>query len=305
MYWYLLLVVVIIILLSLTIWKITVDRNRPVVYGRVLFVVAAHTNSDSREASIITILDKLTDQEVVVIQSGDRPVNAKTYNIDNNTVKADFGKYQWATNELDLSGYDAVVFVNDSCLWSKPIDNFLHMMAKDNYKTELYGYNRSKEFKPHIQSMFRGFNKHGVLKFKDHMNMELDSIKTRQDLIDKFEVNGGMKYKSSKSLFHEDYKSRNMNKRISRLADPKSAYSLLKLKFIYQPVQDDGRQFSAEQYVEANPDLDHLTKEELLKHWQKVGQLENRPLFVGQQKVLHESVKNLFRDWDVVYDLLI
>jgi lipopolysaccharide biosynthesis protein len=69
----------------------------------------------------------------------------------------DFGKWQKIMNEVDLTSYEQLVLVNDSCVLFAPLDNVIGWF--NNSGLDFGGLTSSMVPKNHIQSYFLMFNK--------------------------------------------------------------------------------------------------------------------------------------------------
>ena len=283
--------------------KISHKRNRG-----ILFVIAAHTNNNIREAALRSIFDEIKhhdDLDVVVIQSGDRTirdtgVNAKYRYVENNIAVADFGKYKFALDHEYLEGHEAVILTNDSCLWVNPIDDFIQMMKDDKFETEHYGYVESNQTRKHYQSMLRGFSRSGIEKLQSHMKKELHTVKDRHDLINIFEVNGGDIFKTRKALHLTDGDSDRHFDDTQISTDIQNGYALLKLKAISKPEElqlPPKHLFNGKEYIELNADLCRIPEDKAWDHYVKHGRKEGRVYKKSQTGKIKPNVDEICKKY--------
>lgn len=72
----------------------------------------------------------------------------------------DFGLWYKAFKKTNVSGYDRIALVNDSCILFKPLDEFMIWAA--NSTADMQGITKSEAVSPHLQSYFLLINKSAI-----------------------------------------------------------------------------------------------------------------------------------------------
>lgn len=72
----------------------------------------------------------------------------------------DFGLWYKAFQKTNVSSYDRVALVNDSCILFKPLDEFVSWVAKD--AADVKGITKSEAVSPHLQSYFLLIHKSAI-----------------------------------------------------------------------------------------------------------------------------------------------
>jgi lipopolysaccharide biosynthesis protein len=109
----------------------------------------------------------------------------------------DFGMWYKAILKLDISKYQQIALVNDSCILFKPLDEFMNWARID--KSDLQGITSSEAVSPHIQSYFLIINKNAIKDSVDYFNINKilphvsDVIKTYEIGFSKYLISKGFK----------------------------------------------------------------------------------------------------------------
>jgi lipopolysaccharide biosynthesis protein len=80
----------------------------------------------------------------------------------------DFGLWYHAFQQFDVSSYDKIALVNDSCVLFKSLDDLMHWSV--NNKADLQGITFSESISTHIQSYFLILNKKAIELTKEYFN---------------------------------------------------------------------------------------------------------------------------------------
>ena len=72
----------------------------------------------------------------------------------------DFGLWYKAFQKINVSDYDQIALVNDSCVLFRSLEPFMAWVAKD--KADVKGMTYSEAITPHIQSYFMILNKKAI-----------------------------------------------------------------------------------------------------------------------------------------------
>jgi hypothetical protein len=166
---------------------------------KILFLIAAHTNSEIKLNNVKELINYLSFDciEIMVLNtelltySNDLKDFCKEKNIfyfeRENYITCDSGKWVELLSHKNYSLYDYVFFANDSFTIEDSINHFINLSIKKN--VELYAYNDSTELKYHYQSYLFCLKSDVVYKYIDMFNLHKDNIKCFQDLITNYELN--------------------------------------------------------------------------------------------------------------------
>jgi lipopolysaccharide biosynthesis protein len=80
----------------------------------------------------------------------------------------DFGLWYHAFQRFDVSSYDKIALVNDSCILFRSLNDFMHWSV--NNKADLQGITFSESIATHIQSYFLILNKKSIALTTDYFN---------------------------------------------------------------------------------------------------------------------------------------
>jgi lipopolysaccharide biosynthesis protein len=97
----------------------------------------------------------------------------------------DFGMWKKALDKTDVTKFDRVAFVNDSCVLFKPLDSFFQYT--NSKKHDVYGMSESTAVSYHLQSYFLVFEKKAIPFVKEYL--ALKGIQQNiQDVIKHYEI---------------------------------------------------------------------------------------------------------------------
>lgn len=97
----------------------------------------------------------------------------------------DFGLWYKAFQKTDITVYDQLVLVNDSCILFKPLDEFLQWSQHN--KAAFQGMTRSEAVMPHLQSYFLLFQKPAISFVKEYFNNK-GEFKNIGEVIREYEI---------------------------------------------------------------------------------------------------------------------
>jgi lipopolysaccharide biosynthesis protein len=97
----------------------------------------------------------------------------------------DFGLWYQAFQKLDVTSYDRLALVNDSCILFRSLDDFAQWMEND--KADIKGMTRSEAIFPHLQSYFLVLNKRTIPTTLTYFN-EHKILPTISEVIQTYEV---------------------------------------------------------------------------------------------------------------------
>jgi lipopolysaccharide biosynthesis protein len=112
----------------------------------------------------------------------------------------DFGLWYKAFQQFDISSFEQVALVNDSCILFKPLNEFMNWSFTN--KADLQGMTLSDSIAPHVQSYFlilqRSAIKHAAIYFKEHKILAniSDVIKTYEVGLSTYLISKGLKIDS-------------------------------------------------------------------------------------------------------------
>jgi len=139
---------------------------------KYLTLFACHTNKLLKEQTLLNNLKHFDfpSNDIVIVNSLNTNFDKNNittkildyFEVENNPVTLDFGKYMIALQKYDYTKYDYVVFINDSIILNSSINHFYNIMMKKN--VELYGYNSSSQIRYHYQSYLFGIKSSSVYK---------------------------------------------------------------------------------------------------------------------------------------------
>jgi len=128
--------------------------------------------------------------------------------LNNNTIQLtlvtnegyDFGMWYKALSKHNLSGYDRIGLVNDSCVLFGKLDPFFEWLNKEN--VDLAGFTDSYLLNYHIQSYFLVINKKAILLISEYFTKSGlitendDVIKTYEIGLSQYLLNSGLQIKA-------------------------------------------------------------------------------------------------------------
>ena len=271
---------------------------------KILLLVANHTcNNIKYNISLnnISIIKNFVNN-IVIIDSNEERYAKLLYNdlkndnkiinylFINNDNYFDFGKWIFALNKVNINDYDYILFLNDSILITNEIKNYFHYI--DHLMCEnidLYAYNDSTQIKYHYQSYLFLLKSKNINRFINFFENKKPLIHDLISLIDNIELNTteiydnhdvflkiGEEYNKSKNLYWE-------NEELYQYLISKNIFALIKLKKIYDiqneykiniygnNIEDFDYDFYKTYY-----ELNELNNNELLDHFIKIGQFEER-----------------------------
>lgn len=163
-------------------------------HKKILILYACHTNNPIKSRYFhqnFNFLSKIPNSDLVVINSKDIPnVNVlenyyknlclKYFTIHNNKF-LDFGKWLYGLENINLSGYHYITFVNDSIVIEKPIDFYFTILRSKNF--DLYGFNNSTQTRLHIQTYLFSIKQEVINKFKNFIKNSGSKINNNQESV--------------------------------------------------------------------------------------------------------------------------
>lgn len=97
----------------------------------------------------------------------------------------DFGLWYNAFQKYDLTAYEQIALVNDSCILFKPLTDFINWSKKSN--ADFMGMTISEAISPHLQSYFLQINKPAIGYVKEYFEKH-KLIRDLQEVIMTYEV---------------------------------------------------------------------------------------------------------------------
>lgn len=132
--------------------------------------------------------------DTVVLISTQKTLTQESLNyLDSNGIDSinqsnegyDFGLWYKAFQIYDVSGYEKIALVNDSCILFKPLDEFIAWSEND--RADLQGITFSEAVSKHIQSYFLIINKKAIEPVKSYFSKH-KVLKDIQDVITVYEI---------------------------------------------------------------------------------------------------------------------
>jgi hypothetical protein len=159
---------------------------------RFCVLIACHTDNEKRKKTILNNINYFcvyNNIDVVIINSTnvinlENELNGKYikyFEVDNDTRYVDFGKWNYALENMDYSNYDYIIFTNDSYLIHNTIHFFFNIIV--NKDCELFAYTSSSEIKYHYQSYLFAIKSCAIQKFKDMFYSKKTYLFNKEDVI--------------------------------------------------------------------------------------------------------------------------
>lgn len=165
---------------------------------KILLLFATHTDSLLKKRTTINNLSYFNFEciDIAVTNSKNLPFNSemqtfyeknniKYYEIDNDTSFG-FNKWNYLLNKIDYSLYDYVIFMNDSFIIQRNINDYINNMIKKDM--DLYGYNDSSENRYHYQSYLFSIKSNKVYKFINLINSKKNITRNYHEAVYNYEL---------------------------------------------------------------------------------------------------------------------
>ena len=163
-------------------------------HKKILILYACHTNNNLKLKYFnqnFNYLNKIPNSDLVVINSKEIPnVNIlenyyknqcfKFFTIPNNKF-LDFGKWLYGLENINLSCYHYITFINDSIIIENPIDFYFTLLRTKNF--DLYGFNNSTQTRLHIQTYLFSIKQEVINKFKHFIKNAGPKINNNQESV--------------------------------------------------------------------------------------------------------------------------
>jgi hypothetical protein len=165
---------------------------------KVLTIIACHTDNELRYNTTMNNLNyiQFINNDIVIVNSKGSSYSNKLCESVKDVAKAyieipndsclDIGKWCRGLHEYDYTGYDYVVFINDSIIIQNSIRHFYNKMIRKNL--ELYGYTDSSLITYHYQSYLFGVRKDAVMKLVSHFLIKKPILKKYIDVVHNIEL---------------------------------------------------------------------------------------------------------------------
>ena len=165
---------------------------------KILTIIACHSNNELRYNTVLNNLHYLQfiNNDVIIVNSQNEEYSkrlrekvetfVKSYIEIPNDSCLDIGKWCRGLREYDYTGYDFVVFINDSFIIKNSIRHFFNKMIKKN--VELYGYNDSSQICYHYQSYLFGVKQDAVIKLIKHFLIKKPILNSYMDVVSNIEL---------------------------------------------------------------------------------------------------------------------
>lgn len=163
-------------------------------HKKILILYACHTNNNLKLKYFkqnFNYLNKIPNSDLVVINSKDIPNVSllenyyknqcfQFFTIPNNKF-LDFGKWLYGLENINLSSYHYITFINDSIIIENPIDFYFTLLRTKNF--DLYGFNNSTQTRLHIQTYLFSIKQEVINKFKHFIKNAGPKINNNQESV--------------------------------------------------------------------------------------------------------------------------
>lgn len=276
-------------------YRVTATRMTPV---KIAAVLAVHTNTPLKQKVARLCAQRLRDagvERVVLVNSTGLLCDENELHVDNNARTLDHAKFIRGLE--GLAEFDAVILMNDSCIVTAPLNDFVDLIRGDGALTQLYGYVESLEVGAHFQSMLRAFNREGAQRFAQIYRENEPKIQNVTDLIRFLEI-GIMKHFPDNKCLHRATGKHNRHYSVKDIIRGfKDGYALLKLKALYEPDERfpdktaAPKDFSPAEYKRMYHELEALPDKDCWAHFLKHGQNEMRVYSETQKRHMIPAVR--------------
>ena len=171
--------------------NIHIEKNKA---KQIIILYACHTNNYIKQKSFdsnLKFLKMIPNSELVIINTISLPNSeilqqkyqsyCKKYFLIPNNKLLDFGKWQYALQNVQLEEYDYIVFINDSIIIEKPINFFFSLLSSKN--VDYYGFNNSTQTKYHSQSYLFSIKTNQIYRFIDLIQRNLKNITSNPESV--------------------------------------------------------------------------------------------------------------------------
>lgn len=161
---------------------------------QIIILYACHTSNNIKQRTFdsnLNFLRMIPNSELVIINTISLPNSkilqqkyqsyCKKYFLIPNNKLLDFGKWQYALQNVQLEEYDYVVFINDSIIIEKPIHFFFSILSSKN--VDYYGYNNSTQTKFHSQSYLFSIKTNQIYRFIELIERNLKNITSNPESV--------------------------------------------------------------------------------------------------------------------------
>jgi hypothetical protein len=208
--------------------------------GKILVIIACHTNNNLRFNAITSIMKYLEEVEnidIVIVNSANTHLSKFVQNAFkskyfkyleiNNDNYYGFSKWLYGIKNINTDKYKFVTFINDSVLVHANLKHFFDYTRLSD--VDLYGYNNSTQICYHYQTYLFSIKTSNLQPFIKMINENKNLVKTYLDAVTHFEL---------KLLDY--YPNRDCFLKIAYLPSQKGNNIFFNNDFLYTKLRDSG-----------------------------------------------------------------
>ena len=268
----------------------------------ILLLIANHTCSNIKyniSLSNISVIRNFV-KNIVIVDTKNEHYAKLLYNdlkydskilhhffVDNDNY-FDFGKWNYALNNINISNYDYVLFLNDSIIVTHIIENyFIYIDTIMSSNIDLYAYNDSSQIKYHYQSYLFLIKALNINTFINFFESKKNLISGLESLVINVELNMTNIYENHDvflKIGNEWNKSKNLyweNEELYSYLLSKNIFAIIKLKKIFDIQKEYKLTIHSKNidnfdydFYKSYYELNDYNNQKLLNHFLKIGQFQ-------------------------------